>query len=435
VTVGTIAYVTTIDGALPRTIRLVNGDGTEDRELFALPDDANSSAFVSGLAWRRDATELAFYSNFELSIWDWDIYALTATGDNLRRITNVPRPIAYSNYPQGSATLAAKNAEVAGRFIQTYIEGSQQAFSWLAPSLESRAIEFSLADFGPGIQQISRVNNDVTDCWFDFAANVDVVADESISIPQQLPPSSLTRDEICPRAFYPQWGSDDNLYFVRLTRLDAILNGIDNVFSVMRTPTDDLQPQNRGARLFAVGRGTFGQENGFDDIRDLQTFRVSPEAGSDQVLFSESITFQTDKVFLTNLNNPQNMVQLSGVMPDCGALGQPDCSIRDIRWLSDGSGFIYSLVLRPEFSTDDTVIGTQVRQYTVRNGVVEDVLLTESTDTVFGEFSISPDGGQLAIELQGAEVGFTDLYRYDIATDTFSLLTENAGSPAWARTQ
>lgn len=221
------------------------------------------------------------------------------------------------------------------------------------------------------------------------------------------------------------------MYFIRLTRQDAILNSIDYVYSVMRSATDSLEPQNRGERLFAVGEGTFGQYNGFKNIENINVFRVSHAAGSDQVLFSETSKFVTDRIFVTNLNNPQNLKRLTAVMPNCGGL-RPDCTVNDIQWLPDNTGFIYSVVQDSDSTSSNDLKDSQLRQYTEVNGVAEDRLLFELPDSLLGDFSIAPDGRRLVIEAQGDQAGFTDLYLYDIVNKNFSLLVKNAASPTWS---
>jgi Tol biopolymer transport system component len=208
------------------------------------------------------------------------------------------------------------------------------------------------------------------------------------------------------------------------------LGFLDDQYTVLRSATENLSPQNRGQRLFAIGDGTFGQTDGFSGIDNMRVFRTSPAPGSDQVLFSERSDFNTDIIYLTNLNNPGNLIELRDTQSNCTVSG-PDCNVNDIQWMPDGNSFIYSINIIPEFS-DGPVIGTQLRQYSESNGVANDQLLTELTDVELGRFSIAPNGQRLVIEVQGDQVGITDLYIYDIAGNSFNLLVENAASPAWS---
>ena len=110
-----------------------------------------------------------------------DIYATTIDGSNVRRLTSVPRPIAYPNFPQGEAVLTARHASNRGGVTVAYVEGAQQGFGWLATAQEFRSVRFTAADFGTGVAQTSVVSSNTSFsspntpiCNFDPASDVDI---------------------------------------------------------------------------------------------------------------------------------------------------------------------------------------------------------------------------------------------------------------------
>ena len=438
--IDTIAFTTSAVGVPSKTIRLIQSDGSQDRQLFTAPDDVSDSAAVGGPVWRPDGTELAFYSNFELSFWNADIYAITADGSNLRRLTNVPRPIAYPNFPQGRVELTGHNTRVEGRIIASYIEGSQQAAAWAAPSLTQRTITFSVADFGPGITQTSLVLNDLNACYFDLAANVDVAGEEVRTIAQVLPsPGDVGNDVECPQAALPQWGIDEHLYFIQHTRENVLDNSLQHVYSVMRTGINEITPTARGEALFAFGEGSSPNSFDGDIVKHVSVFRIEPTGISDEILVAgevNSFSPFSDRIWLTNLSNPQTFNQITAVMPNCGnGITMPRCTVNDVQWLPDGSGFIYSLAVEPaNTGTGDQLPlpSGQLRMAIAANGALDDRLLLELPNDFLGNFSIAPDAQRLVIERRGDQIGVTDLHIYNISDGSFGLLVKNASSPAWS---
>jgi hypothetical protein len=98
---GTIAYVRN-----STEIRLINPDGSNDRQLWTHPD-LNQQLGIFDLAWKPDGTELAFSSAHEAasSLYVADIYSIRPDGSGLHRITNPPERAGFAKFPQGSVTV------------------------------------------------------------------------------------------------------------------------------------------------------------------------------------------------------------------------------------------------------------------------------------------------------------------------------------------
>src|SRR5262249_41007744 len=85
--VGSIAYVRSTSGKT-NEIHVIQPDGSGDHTIVTIADSGIGA--VPQLAWKPDATELAFSSDHEAtrSLYSSDIYAVRPDGSSLRRLTN-----------------------------------------------------------------------------------------------------------------------------------------------------------------------------------------------------------------------------------------------------------------------------------------------------------------------------------------------------------
>ncbi len=129
---GLIAYVR--DWA---QIRLVNADGTGDRELWTQPPSQSRYGDVGELAFRPDGKELAFSSSHEkaFSYYQADLYGIGLDGKRLHRLTNAPSLGDLSRYSRCKVAVTitnnARDAMVAE--IVVYVVGASKPESVLVP--------------------------------------------------------------------------------------------------------------------------------------------------------------------------------------------------------------------------------------------------------------------------------------------------------------
>ena len=345
----TIAYIK--NGANGPNLRLINANGTNDRSLTTLP---STTRYAGDLSWRPDGTEVSFVADFEVGVLSSDLYAITTDGANLRRLTNVPRPIAYPNYPQGKAQLTILHPQVSGGVVVGYIEGGQQAFGWLATSSERRLIEYALADFGDGIVQTSIVRN--VGCFFDLAANIDVIPGTTSIIPQQLPPGSLSLDDGCPLNLSPQWLDNDQILYTK-RRGHGVRRVFGMEFSLTRGPADGLGPLTDGDE-FAKYREDFNIVHGSSN--EVLSVRINPNRSTDELMLlsrvGSPVSTEPDRVYFATFTDPAQS-RLSGVATCPENLG---CDLADAQFLPSGRGFVYSTLVTDTFSG---LISSSLRTY------------------------------------------------------------------------
>ena len=420
----TIAYVRS--GSSGDSLHLINANANGDRVIFAAPPNT----FIGELSWRPDNTEIAFESNFDVSVSAVDIYATTVDGNNVRRLTNVPRPIAYPNFPQGEAVLTARHASNRGGVTVAYIEGAQQAYGWLATAQEFRGVKFTVADFGTGVAQTSVVSSNTSFsspntpiCNFDPAANVDIEPGTTQTITQRLPEAFATGvDFACPTSLSPQWGLDgtDNIVYLRQTASSAEINYF-NDFALIQSPSDNLSPKQPVTTL-----ANFDAPTNLGFVRNgtqMQLLmRVNPTPDTNQFMLvskKNSLSFTAfDEIAVASFANPSQLATL----PACSGL---DCDIIDAEFVTGRAQIVYTITLPTGV--------TQLRLYSSEDNVFSDSALIELPNEVLGGIAVSPNGETLLVERRSTPSSTIDLWRYEFATKDFSLFLSDATRPAWSR--
>src|SRR5690606_21525427 len=107
----TIAYV----AAGGDSIRLIDPDGSNDRELWAHGlNDPQQVYDVWSLAWNPQATRLTFSGTHEnwCSLFASDIFSVGADGSQYQRITQAPSCAELGDYPQGTVRVPVKNVSM-----------------------------------------------------------------------------------------------------------------------------------------------------------------------------------------------------------------------------------------------------------------------------------------------------------------------------------
>ena len=180
---GTIAYIVS-NQPNGDEIHLIEPDGSGDRVLFRtnnpLPENF---ADIMSLAWKPDASELAFASGHEYlcSLYNMDIYAIRANGEDYRRVTDPPACGARAGLPTGTVIVPVYNANTyAGPFF-IYFEGAPSAKPVsLAPGGGPLMVTFeNVADYGDVEQSAVYITKDGR---FTYAgAHLNVIPGETLT--------------------------------------------------------------------------------------------------------------------------------------------------------------------------------------------------------------------------------------------------------------
>jgi len=383
---GIIAYVQ----LSTHDIHLVSPDGTGDRVLWTAP----RAFFVDPpyeLAWRPDGRELAFTSDHEAwaSWYESDVYAVGSDGTGYRRITNAPAAAELAKLPKGSVTVSVSNW-TADR-VQVYVAG--------APELRSVA--------------------------GDGEMTFDDVADLGPEVPQP-----------------------------------AI--GIFGMYRIMSSPPlADVQPngtvsggnliiaQYSGIRFFGAGKVSWKADgsalayamrtcSGISQIPALPKYgsigRDLPVvANTSPGLVAWGPTPDTNDRYLYRsgydiLDEERGGIYLNTVGDASGGTKLVPTYraelVRDIEWLPDASGFLFTQMYVP------LDIVTDVFEYSFATEQVKQ--LTDLKDDSARGLSISPDGRQVAFEREGADAT-SSLWIMNRDGSGLRKLADDAGRPAWGR--
>ncbi len=397
---GSIAYIRPNDTSGDE-IRLVEPDGGGDRLIWSTGKaDPYAVDAITSLAWRPEATELAFASDHEkdCSILRSDIYSIQPNGGNYRRITNAPNCEELSAYPKGTVVVEVENQTGGSGPFFIYVQGAPGLqFIAVAPGARTSITVHDVADLGHGLLQFSAVI-DANRRW--WGAPVDVQAGATVEAPRLV----LGEGLLDFGADWPTWHSDGsrlgyviglgtpyhiaaNAGFLELG--DVLLDGPASALFV------DLLAWSPAAanasQLLYAGSG-FAV-----DVSDVGVFRIhegAPDPG--EVLASPSEVWHT---------------------------------ITGLAWLPDGSGFIFAM-------SEDTDIGEKadIYEYLFSSGQV--TRLTDFTTEWAYQLSISPEGQHIVFErvkeLLVWEDPQVDLWIMNRDGSGQRLLVENGRAPAWS---
>ncbi|HEX6124653.1 MAG TPA: hypothetical protein VFZ23_04705, partial [Pyrinomonadaceae bacterium] len=388
---GAIAYVR---GSTE--IRLINPDGTNDRQLWTHPD-LNEQLGIFEMAWKPDGTELAFSSAHEATSSPYlaDIYAIRPDGSGLRRITNPPGREGLARFPKGSVTVNVVNytpAREGPPSFVVYVEGADDPQQVLIPSGTSKTVTFkSVADFGRRPQMVIAMYGKYR--W--FVPGVDVVPGRNVTAPMF--PITDQGYELH-GAFRPVWRSDGSRISFR--------SGLCHVSSSSSTAA----PGTSAFNPFFTGKNPMG----------TCTWDWGPTpATANQVIYTE------------NSSGGSNIFQMTegGAHPGTKLTAFSDLDYQlatDLRWMPDGSGLLYSTVntfrdssniFRYDFATRRTTPVTKLEKEFARM------------------FSISPDSRSVVFERCPDREKDEGCDLWTIGTDGSGarLLVRNGQRPAWGR--
>jgi hypothetical protein len=360
-------------------IRLVNPDGSADRLLWSLPAPVNRADGISTLSWKPDASELAFSSahDGQRSLLASDLYAVSANGVRVRRLTAPPGPVA--GRPTGTVTLRVENY-AGGKELYAYVEGAPDFVRFTAPSETAWIITFTnVVDYGPGVRQFARVYNATSaplnfQCWFDAAASADVQPGQVASA------GTLTSlmNTSCPYAFMPSWSADGNSLSYLYREIDRALDRPNNIWRVASTAA----PGTVGERLLNMG-----QYVARDEIFLLA--QASP-ARPDELLFVENGA-TNNFIYRAPVDDAENHTNIS-----LGLCPRTTCFIPGLAWLPDGSGFVFARVEAGSSLGNPPPAGGAIYRYDFASSRFNEILRVPGE--AIGRLAIAPDGQTIVFE-------------------------------------
>ena len=391
---GSIAYVR---GGTE--IRLVAPDGTNDRRLWTHPD-ATAELGIFGLAWRPDGKEVAFSSGHAAasSLYHADIYAVRPDGTGLRKLTNPPDRGEFARFPKGSVSVTVRNDAGyrqtnagAGVFI-VYVAGADEPQQIALPPGSTRTLLFkSVADFGDKAQAVVAMWGKYR--W--FMPGVDVQAGRAVKAPV----FSISGDGVeLFGAFRPVWRGDGSRVSYR--------SGLCTLSSV---PADPPAGEHVYSPLFG-GKNPLG----------ACTWDWGPTpALTNQLIYTE------------NASGDSGVYRLAegGTHPGAKLATYSDIEyqlLQDLRWLPDGSGFLFSNVTLMRDSAN-------IFRYDFATKRVTQV--TRLANEFARAFSVSPDGRSIVFErARSLEEGKdSDLWIVGVDGGEPRMLVRNGQSPSWGQ--
>jgi TolB protein len=390
---GTIAYVR---GSTE--IRLINADGTNDRRIWTHPD-ATKELGIFEVAWRPDGKELAFSSGHSAaySLYHADIYAIHPDGSGFRKVTNSPDRAEFARYPKGSVSVTLRNEQPIYRQSQAssgvfivYVAGADEPQQVTLPPGATKTILFkNVADFGNMAQAVVAMWGKYR--W--FTPGVDVRAAQTVKAPV----FGISGDGIdLLGAFRPVWRQDGSRVSYR--------SGVCTLNSASVAPTPG---EYEYLPLFG-GKNPMG----------TCAWDWGPTAATaNQLLYSE------------NSEGDSGIYRITEGGKHPGEKLTTYCNIPyqilfDLRWLPDGSGFLFS---------NQTLMRDSANIFRYDFATRKTTQITRLENEFTGMFSISPDGEWIVFERSKSldDDRAIDLWVTPIDGGNPRLLVRDAFSPSW----
>jgi hypothetical protein len=382
---GTIAYVR-VGTSSPSQIRLIQPDGGGDHSILSLPH--SSADFVPMLAWRPDATELAFSSDHEgaYSLYSSDIYAIRPDGSHIRRLTNGPDRSRLASYPKGSVTVNVQIFGGGGPYL-IYLAGAPEPKAVVGGS---QTLTFdNVADFGPGRQQgVIAINGWYR--WFGGAA-ADVQSGKTVSAGSLI----VSGQGLVYKADRPTWRGDG-------TKIGFVFGQGGTFEQVPASPPDGALGTTLLDPDFPLGFKTFMEWAPLPSI-------------ANQVIYGE---WDIDGGHIYRSTEASSQVGDLLVTYDAGE------QLLDLKWLPDGSGFLFSL-------TGDIQSNSNIYEYMFATQAT--TAITHFTNEFAGHLSIAADSQSIVFERAATVDTPTDLWTMRRDGSGLQLLVANAARPAWSQ--
>jgi TolB protein len=382
-------------------IRSIRPDGTGDRQLWAQPPTQSRYGDIRELAFRPDGKEIAFSSSHEMacSYYESDLYGIGLDGKGLHRLTNAPSPGELARYPKCkvSVTVVNHSSDPLASVVVAYVAGASKPQSVMARPGTTATVTFSdVAVIDGALQPVMVALGGKR--WPGPPLRL---------LPGQTNTASITltgRGFEKMGAYRPVWSRDGKQLAYRL----AEQSGVWHVPS-------------QGTPGTGIGR-PLGK-----DVAHVAAFDWGPSTipgggllyahGWMEVGESDNSIYQTDDAG----GETKRLVHYEG---SGGNIGQ-------VRWLPDGSGFLYT---RGEPMTFGE--GANLCRFDLATR--RETQLTEFKTEAVRDFAISPDGAWIVFERGQAVYNPWDktrpaLWLMRIDGTGSRLLVENAWSPAWGK--
>lgn len=346
---GAIAYIGANSNGYDKTVNRIKPDGTAQQTVWTHPSTTPSTNHIYDVAWKPDASELAFSSNHETaySAFNSDVYGIRPSGSGLRRITNPPSKaeIDAGGYQMGTVTGKVHNNYGPVTTFFVYVEGAKDVLS-IDPGNFGDETGFTIpnvADLGTGLHYVVFIWSKGAACANGreyAAAVVDVQPGGTADA------GTLTFSGNCD--IY-----DSNAI---TWKRDGSEVGVDII-----TP-----------RKFLAG----GQAIGTDLFNaPLTADKPDWSPVNDQILYRNFIVSGNRGIYLTTADGSTG----TWLVNEGSALWVTPA------WLPDGSGFVYT-------------IDQQLRQYILSGN--QDTLLAEFYNEYVDNPSASPDGNYIVFQRQ-----------------------------------
>jgi TolB protein len=382
---GAIAYVR-YQADNGTDIRLIEPDGTNDRRILTVPD--SPIGHIPALAWRPDATELAFASDHAAatSLYEKDIYAIRPDGKGLRKVTNGPGLNQLASYPKGSVTIDVIVGASGPALI--YVAGAAEPQT----AVSSGRLTFAnVADFGPGVIQ-GVVGMVGSRRWYGTAA--DVQAGQTVHAGSlQILGAGIPR-----RADRPVWRSDGTTIgfmvgescgdFRRLPANPPI-NALGETVLPPASPLGFLCAAEWGPTPALANQILYNEW----DSAERGIYRINEGSAGPGELLVEYDVFHM---------------------------------LLDLKWLPDGTGFIFSLAEWREGKW----ASSNLYEYTFATKLLRRITNFEAE--LAAAFSTSPDGQWIAFERAANAEALVDLWLTRRDGTDMRLLAFKAARPAWS---
>lgn len=399
---GMIAYIRN-----DAEIRVIDSAGHNDRQLWSHPD-AKEPFGIFDLAWRPDGKELAFSSGHQnmVSLYHADLYGIRPDGSGLRKMTNSPDYESLSDYKKGTVTITLKNLQYSFQTAQSstgiftvYVIGADMPQQVLLPPGSSKTIVFkNVADFGDHAQPVVAFYGQIR--W--VMPGTDVVAGKNTKAPD----FNISGDGYeYYGAFRPVWKADGMQISYR-----------DGMCLVKTVP---VKP-GIGVHFKSLFGGTEPSGACYWD------WGPTP-ALSNQVLYYVDGSEESSGFYMRQEGEATKSPVPLYLSPD-GAY--------DVKWLPDGSGFLYS---KNYYRENDYKRVSNIFRYDIDSK--KHVQVTDLQDGFARQFSISPSGKWIVYEKSQINEAKPDDLDF-ISTDLWIMSTDGTGdrllvkdgmSPSWSR--
>ncbi|MGE5601684.1 MAG: hypothetical protein ACM30E_01460 [Nitrososphaerales archaeon] len=388
---GVIAYVQ----RSTTNIHVISPDGTGDRLLWTAPASQYMPPAID-LAWRPDGRELAFTSTHEnaCSWYDSDIFSIGYNGAGYRRITNSPACAVLATLPQGAVTVNVNN--YTSDLVWVYVAGAPSVKSILGDGI----VTFDkVADFGSGVLQPS------IGVWglyrfVSYPPYADVQPGKTV------PGGNIT---IMSLSGFQAFGAGKVSWKADGSALAYVLRSNSNIWEISANPA----------------YGATGTALPFNEHTKPRLVAWGPTAAKqDEYLYVSDPNILDEGyagIWLGTRGDASGGKRLVSIDSDA-------TWVKDIEWLPDGSGFLFSLfyvglgyfcnIFEYDFATGDA---TRLTDF------------PPDGDYAHG-LSISPDGRHVVFERVVDDLDSdSSLWIMNIESRDVWKLVDDAGRPAWGQ--